>query len=334
MADEKYLIDSLTPEQEAKFPEYEERFVNIGLATGEDDLKNRADIVKNIGLVYQDAELTPPPVYLHLKSPLACVLALNYLESIEDKWKDDPANLVKTFVKDDTSLKDLMELTKGMSLKNYEACYGQFEASWLVFYMFFQEEFNLEKCPTLDHLEALLKSGWFFPMDNICAVSGRHMSIHRDEDNRLHNLEAPALAFSDDFNLYAVHGVRVPEYIIERPEEITVDLITTEANAEVRRVMLDKFGLDRFIKESGAKLIDSDEKIGDLYVAEFEDDEALAMVRLINSTPETDGTSKEYWMRVTPGAKTAREAVAWMHPLDSLEGDSIPADLYEPITES
>ena len=44
---------------------------------------------------------------------------------------------------------------------------------------------------------------------------------------------------------------------------------------------------------------------------EMNDDEPLVMVRVINSTPEPDGTNKRYMLRVPPTIKTAREAVAW-----------------------
>lgn len=41
------------------------------------------------------------------------------------------------------------------------------------------------------------------------------------------------------------------------------------------------------------------------------DDEPIATVHVTNNTPEPDGTYKKYWIRVPPGTKTAKEAVAW-----------------------
>ena len=57
-------------------------------------------------------------------------------------------------------------------------------------------------------------------------------------------------------------------------------------------------------------MIHSDE-LGDLYRADVPDDEPLVMVRVLNSTPEPDGTYKPYWLRVPPGMTRASDAVAW-----------------------
>jgi hypothetical protein len=38
---------------------------------------------------------------------------------------------------------------------------------------------------------------------------------------------------------------RVPQYVVERPESVTVADIEAEQNAEVRRVMVDRYGDSR-----------------------------------------------------------------------------------------
>ncbi|MBI1807932.1 MAG: hypothetical protein HYR76_12880, partial [Ignavibacteria bacterium] len=86
--------------------------------------------------------------------------------------------------------------------------------------------------------------------------------------------------------------------------------ILSEVNAEVRRVMIERFGVQQFIVASGAKVIHQDE-CGVLYKKELMMDEPLVMVKVINSTPEPDGTYKSYFLRVPPTITTAREAVAW-----------------------
>ena len=35
------------------------------------------------------------------------------------------------------------------------------------------------------------------------------------------------------------------------------------------------------------------------------------MVKVVNSTPEADGSFKDYWLRVPPTITTAHAAVAW-----------------------
>jgi hypothetical protein len=53
------------------------------------------------------------------------------------------------------------------------------------------------------------------------------------------------------------------------------------------------------------------DQFGTLYRAPMEGDEDLVMVSVINSTPEPDGSNKNYMLRVPPEMQTAREAVAW-----------------------
>ena len=119
------------------------------------------------------------------------------------------------------------------------------------------------------------------------------------------------MAFRDGCALWAVHGVRVPQRVIEAPETITAEEITKEPNAEVRRVVLDRFGPARYIEAIGAKVVDRDAEFGTLYRVALQDDEPLVMVKVTNSTPEADGTFKDYMLRVPPTIQTAREAVAW-----------------------
>jgi hypothetical protein len=74
--------------------------------------------------------------------------------------------------------------------------------------------------------------------------------------------------------------------------------------------MLEHFGLDRYLAESGAQPVQSDET-GVLWRIELPDDEPLAMVEVVNSTPEPDGTRRTYFLRVPPWVRRAREGVAW-----------------------
>jgi len=142
-------------------------------------------------------------------------------------------------------------------------------------------------------------AGWFLPHANICWVSERHNILARDERGRLHSVTGPAVAYPDGWAIYAVHGVRVPADIITNPESVTAERIDKEQNAEVRRVMIERMGYERYILESGAQLLNTDE-YGSLYRKELADDEPLVMVHVLNSTPEPDGTIKKYMLRCHP----------------------------------
>jgi hypothetical protein len=104
--------------------------------------------------------------------------------------------------------------------------------------------------------------------------------------------------------------VRVPAWIIEHPELLTVAGIDKERNTEVRRVMVERYGQARYLVDSGAKEIHRDDW-GVLYGKDIPGDEPLVMVKVVNSTPEPTGEFKDYWLRVPPTCRTAHEAIAW-----------------------
>ncbi len=132
---------------------------------------------------------------------------------------------------------------------------------------------------------------------------------------RLSNATGAALE-SDIEPLYFWHGVMVKEKVVLAPELITVADIREEENAEVRRVMMERYGLSRYIEDSGARQIHQDE-LGELYRAEIPNDEPLVMVKVMNSTIEADGSRKSYYLRVPPEMTIARDAVAWTFGYES-----------------
>ena len=193
--------------------------------------------------------------------------------------------------------------------------WGSLDAYWVAYFLYPHE--HLHPMHTADQLELLTGWGtiarsafWWYPFEGVCFVCDRPTEIHKDERTRLHNPSGPSVAFSDGWRLYHVHGVAVPADIIETPASITVERIRAESNAEVRRVMIELYGQARYLIDSGAQLIHSD-GYGDLYRAEVPEDEPLVMVKVINSTPEPDGSRKDYWLRVPGEMTTAEQAVAW-----------------------
>jgi hypothetical protein len=172
---------------------------------------------------------------------------------------------------------------------------------------------NRKKAKT--YLSLLKQTQYILTYDRAAFVSERPIVFKQDAAGRLHSECGPALAFVDGFQIYSWHGATIPERVIDHPDTITVADIENQRNAEVRRVMIERFGMQRYIETSGAKEIHRDET-GVLYRKEFLNDEALAMVKVINSTPESDGYFKAYFLRVPPTMKTAKEAVAWTFSID------------------
>lgn len=142
-------------------------------------------------------------------------------------------------------------------------------------------------------------------------VCARPTSISRDAQGRLHNDSGPAIAWPDGWSVYSVHGVRVPKELITDRSWLTVDRIRQERNAEIRRVMIERYGKDIYLKDSGAKMIHRDDW-GTLWRTDFgRNEEPLVVVEVVNSTPEPDGSYKNYFLGVPPTTTKAVEGVAW-----------------------
>ena len=103
-------------------------------------------------------------------------------------------------------------------------------------------------------------------------------------------------------------SVRVSPQVILAPETLTTAQIQAETNAEVRRVMIERMGWDRWLAETGATPVQSD-RFGSLYRTEM-DGARLGVVVVTNSTPETDGHFKRYALLVPAEHETAHAAVA------------------------
>ncbi|MFC4011629.1 DUF6745 domain-containing protein [Nonomuraea purpurea] len=180
-----------------------------------------------------------------------------------------------------------------------DAVLGQHDAPWLSAF------------DGLDGLKRVAeRAGWWWPYERVAIVTRRPIEVHLDDLGRLHRADGPALAFADGFALHAWHGMPVPADFEATMAGLTPERIRAEENAELRRAMMEHFGLDRYLVESGAKPVHTDET-GVLWRVELADDEPLAMVEVVNSTPEPDGTSRTYFLRVPPWVERAREGVAW-----------------------
>ncbi|MET7418396.1 DUF6745 domain-containing protein [Dactylosporangium sp. NPDC005555] len=168
-------------------------------------------------------------------------------------------------------------------------------------------------------------TGWWWPYANVAILTDRPDELHRDNVGRLHAAETPALRYSDGFALHAWRGMPIPSDLVHRLAHLTHAQIAAERNAELRRVMLEHFGYERYLREAGARRLGSD-ACGVLWQLRFNDDEPLTMVEVINSTPEPDGTSRVYWLRVPPTTRTPREGVAWTFGLTEEE--------YHPLVQT
>jgi hypothetical protein len=303
-------IEKLTPEQTAKFDFYVKKWLDIGLSTAECDFDKAVAAAKKC---YTLKGLPEPKIFLGpFNSPYDSAVALALLH----KWDG------KKFKSNEELNKKLMAavdeaVQSGKVPENLDfgsQIYGNHEY-WLSYYDFFITECAVEGCEILEGLMEMSKvCGWWTPLANVCLFQHRPEQLHFDAENRIHNLNGPAIKYrgnSGKSDVYALHGIRVSEKVIKR--QFTAADIDKESNVEVRRVMIDLYGQEKYLLDSKAEVVNVDD-FGTLYSKDQSGDELLMMVKVVNSTPEEDGSFKDYFIRVDPkaygGLKTAHAAVA------------------------
>ncbi len=204
--------------------------------------------------------------------------------------------------------------------------YGQFDAAWVAVFEALRAFGLTAETKELAGLCAITENcGWWWPFENLCVLTDHPTRLELDTEGRLHSASGPAVGYSDGWSIYAWHGVQVAKAIITRPESITVRQIQREPNVERRRVLLERYGFDRYLVNGGGQPIHADES-GTLYRCEWPREEPQLMVRVMNSTPEPDGSVKHYVLRVPPTITTARDAIAWTFQMSGQD--------YHPIIET
>jgi len=223
---------------------------------------------------------------------------------------------------------------------------GQYDVGWLAYYLFPAQHLGIRyqdrdrRRLDLWAQQARVCS-WWWPYANVSICSERPVrvrvepngrprpahSLIQEQVIRLHSADGPAVGFADGWGIGAWHGVRVPKKVIEQPEALTAKEVLGEANAEVRRVMIERLGADRLLTlalevgGAGSARTASDlivhqdtDQLGArrrLLRLPIDDDEPVVMVEVLNSTAEPDGSFRSYMLRVPPAMRTCQEALAW-----------------------
>lgn len=201
--------------------------------------------------------------------------------------------------------------------------YGQHDADHAC-QLLFAKWIGDDHCQHADQvMEVTRTCGWWCPFASVCIMIDRPVQMHLDQRGMLHNTQGPSCLYEDGLGLFSLRGIAVPQWIAEGQFDLAKIFEVT--NAEWRRVMIDRYGIERYLQESNANLISQD-RFGRLFrISLGQGQDPLMMIEVINSTPEQDGTYKKYFLRVPPTMLTAQQAVAWTF---SMEND------YNPIIES
>lgn len=261
-------MTKLTEEQELKLREYEEHYRKVATCT------DPCDRPKVEGIIRQ-------------------VYKLSGLEEPDIKWFQSPVAACKYIASE-----------KGGSYKDYMgwALSGQFEASWVAFYTFGERECGevydeANRAQLAAFRELSHELGWWFAAENVAMLCERPDRVCLEHDRkpaRYHSTDGPALRFRDGYEAYFLRGTNVEKRVVMRPETITAKEILEQENVELRRILMAQMGEEKFLKEAEFELAGEDNE-GKLYVKGD-----LALLRVVNSSPEPDGTFKVVYLEVFP----------------------------------
>ena len=181
-------------------------------------------------------------------------------------------------------------------------------SAWVAYLSFFRHiaQLSLDYSKWQHYEAAAVHGGPRWMHKEFCIVSDRPEVLTVDDQNRPHNDTGPFCRWRDGTALYAIHGVRVPAWVVLHPERITLDAIKAEPNAEVRRVMRERYGEGRYLAETKAVVVD----------ASYEGARKGAAPRVLLRDDEggltlvgTDGsTGRVYYMVAPPGTTSCKQA--------------------------
>jgi hypothetical protein len=137
--------------------------------------------------------------------------------------------------------------------------------------------------------------------------------------------------WSPEVGAWLVQSPSIWERLIARDRRCTAQMAIGFRNVLARKEAFDRIGFQKMVKSGFATLIDSDPEFGELYELPGETpSEPMKMLKVVNSTPEPDGTFADYWLRVPPDQTSAREAVRWTFGGDAALGQQP----YEPLVQT
>lgn len=334
MSDTRY---KLTEEHKAQLKPWTEKWIKNALNCDRMTADDKIACAGHVAKMYESVGLQKPGLTLFVPSPFAACIIGGFAAAISElgaKSKYSIQEMAEIVLKSNTesprtdrwyrSTYNVKDLNKklGLGKAGLEAIQnvhnmwngGNQLSGWLGYVTFFRyiAKVDVDFTKWHDYEQLGVLSGPRIMHNDFCIISDRPVKYLINAAQLPHCEDSPFVEWTDGTCLYSHNGVRVPSWIISNPELITPKNIDDEPDLETRRIMIDKFGKDKYVASSG-KIIHTDD-YGTLYKKDVAGDVPVMMVKVVNSTAEPDGTYKDYWIRVDPdaygGLKTAQAAVA------------------------
>lgn len=269
--------EDLTAEQEAlidKIAQEYEDFAHCG-----DQSIDQEKMVAGIDFIYGLADLKPPQIVI-CESPIGMA--------------------------QDAKLK------KGETI-DWLGC--GYDSGWTAFYEYFKRiGIQYDDPQEFDKWSEFVSCGVYATVlcENVAFVCPRPKIVKRPADGSLHCPDGPALAWDGD-EYYFLNGVAVDRAIVMTPgEKLDANLIPKEQNAEVRRELVRKIGIERVLLKLGSEVIDRQGDMYELVLLNLGDKRKRPFLKMKN--PSVNLTHIE---GVPPEIKTVKQALAWRNQTDS-----------------
>jgi len=290
------MITELTKEQEAMLDVYRDRGIAKGFSVEVVPEEEIIEIVHEVNEKILQKKRTPVFV---MQSPLAAWKAVNYF-TLE---KTNPNKITKA------QLEKKLKTYKPKESINFIWPYidGQFSSYYFAFYDYMQEVLNIELIENYEDYKKIQKFGLFYSLDDV-TVFGFHSKEINVAFGVLHADGKPAILYPDGFSVWCLHGVHVTKQIAETPaDKLPVKLVIDEENAEVRKEIIRKIGIERVLAELDAKERDKDD-VYELLELDLQDVNNQPYVYLKMFNPST---SEIHFERVRPNCTSIPEALAY-----------------------
>lgn len=284
----------LTPEKEARFDEFVNKWTAIGLARSQTIDVPRIQAAVSALYAQEGQELTRVQI---CESPAALV---RKLPSMRGHTEAETPTL------------------------EVSACsFGQFDAGWLSFYDYLQSVFpSLESDirPLHPFIELAQCSSWAHLEGEVAYVAAQPSEIHLDARGELHSLTGPAIAWPDGWGAYCVRGRLVPDAWVRDRDQLDVQRALTERNLEHRSILQQILGWGKVLAKLETKVVhDSGNKlVGQLLETQLDGERA----RFLRAWCPAN----KHWVviRVDPSIQTAQAASASTYPVpDFLRGTDL-----------
>lgn len=184
---------------------------------------------------------------------------------------------------------------------------GLYQLENLAFYAYLQAV-GVDCSQMKGRWEAAKHCGFWWAFKDIAIATPKPYVIHLDNEGRLHAKGEPAVAY-EGFNIYAYHGVRLPEkYAQLHPNAWRSQWLLEQDNAELRRVLIQGIGYTRICQEFQAVELDYWREYVLLGVEESIDVEPIYLLKMT-----CPSTGYVHMLRVPPSVNSAREAIRWVN---------------------